>query len=218
MKMIVRLLRRQHRGRLVEDQDVGAAVERLQDLGALLLPDRDVLDERVRVDREVEALRELPDALRRLVEVEENPGPLRLGGEDDVLGDRHHRDQHEVLVHHPDPVVDRLARRVDPHRLALDQDLALVGVVEPVEDVHQRRLAGAVLAEERVDLAAPELEIDVVVREDAREALGHPPQFEDRGLRRPSLRLAHRSWILGWPGTTRGGLPSAPRGDSNGRP
>ena len=31
-------------------------------------------------------------------------------------------------------------------------DLALVGVVEAGEDVHQGRLAGAVLAEERVDL------------------------------------------------------------------
>ena len=34
-----------------------------------------------------------------------------------------------------------------------DEDLARVGLVEPVQDVHQRRLAGAVLAEERVHLA-----------------------------------------------------------------
>ena len=40
---LVRLLRRQHRGRLVEHEDVGAAVERLQDLDALLLADGDVL-------------------------------------------------------------------------------------------------------------------------------------------------------------------------------
>ena len=33
-------------------------------------------------------------------------------------------------------------------------DLALVGLVEAVEDVHQRRLAGAVLAEQGVHLAA----------------------------------------------------------------
>ena len=38
-------------------------------------------------------------------------------------------------------------------RLAVEQDLARVGLVEPVEDVHQRRLAGAVLAEQRVHLA-----------------------------------------------------------------
>ena len=41
-EQLARLLRRQHRGRLVEDQDLGAAVERLQDLDALLLADRDL--------------------------------------------------------------------------------------------------------------------------------------------------------------------------------
>ncbi len=74
-----------------------------------------------------------------------------------------------MLVHHADPALDRLLRRVDPHRLAVAQDLALVRVVEPVEDAHERRLAGAVLAEQRVYLALPEVEVDVVVREDARE-------------------------------------------------
>ena len=49
--------------------------------------------------------------------------------------------------------------------LPLIADLALVRVVEPVEDVHQRRLAGAVLAEQRVHLASAEVEVDVVVRE-----------------------------------------------------
>ena len=39
-----RLLRRQHGRRLVEDQDLGAAVERLQDLDALLLADGDLRD------------------------------------------------------------------------------------------------------------------------------------------------------------------------------
>ena len=42
------LLRRQHRGRLVEDQDARAAVQRLQDLDALALADRQVADARVR--------------------------------------------------------------------------------------------------------------------------------------------------------------------------
>ncbi len=37
---LARLLRREHGGRLVEDQDVGPAVERLQDLDPLLLADR----------------------------------------------------------------------------------------------------------------------------------------------------------------------------------
>ena len=43
---------RQHAGRLVEDQDVGAAVERLEDLDPLLQPDRQLADDRVGIDLE----------------------------------------------------------------------------------------------------------------------------------------------------------------------
>ena len=54
-----RLLRREHGRRLVEDEDVRAPVERLQDLDALLLADGDVLDLRVGVDPEPELEREI---------------------------------------------------------------------------------------------------------------------------------------------------------------
>ena len=99
----MRLLRRQHGRRLVEDEDVGLAVERLQDLDPLLLADADVLDPRVRVDGEVERVGELLHALLGRVVVEQHAGVRRLLGEHDVLGHRHDRDEHEVLVHHADP-------------------------------------------------------------------------------------------------------------------
>ncbi len=106
-EQLLRLLWRQHRGRLVEHQDLGPAVQGLQDLDPLLLADRDVLDQRVRVDDEAVALRDLTDSLLRGALVEQHLAMRRLGGEDDVLGHRHHRDQHEVLVHHADAPVDR---------------------------------------------------------------------------------------------------------------
>ena len=104
---------------------------------------------------------------------------------------RHDRDEHEVLVHHPDPAADRVLRGAEADALALEQDLALVGPVEPVDDVHQRRLAGAVLAEEGVHLARDEVEVDVVVREDARELLGDAAQLED-GARAEAASIAAR--------------------------
>ena len=60
---LARLLRREDGRRLVEDQDLGAAVERLQDLGALLHPDADRRDARFGPHREAELRRELADAL-----------------------------------------------------------------------------------------------------------------------------------------------------------
>ena len=47
---VVDLLRRQHRRRLVEDQQRDVAVERLDDLDALPLADRELPDQRLRVD------------------------------------------------------------------------------------------------------------------------------------------------------------------------
>ena len=76
-------------------------------------------------------------------------------------------------------------RRAELGRLAVDQDLALVGPVEAVEDVHQRRLAGAVLAEERVHLALAQVEVDAVVRDDAGEPLRDPAELENRPLVHP---------------------------------
>ena len=96
-----------------------------------------------------------------------------------------------MLVDHPHPGVDRGARRAELDWTPVDHDLALVGVVEPVQDVHQRRLAGAVLPEERVDLARAEIEADVVVCDDAGEALRDPAHLEDN-----PLRLGHRPAIL----------------------
>ena len=50
------LLRREHRGGLVEDQDAGVAVERLEDFDALLLADRQRTDARHGIDVEPEFL------------------------------------------------------------------------------------------------------------------------------------------------------------------
>ena len=173
------LLRGEHGSGLVEDQDVRAPVERLQDLDALLLSDGDVLDPRVRVDGEVELLGQFLDPAPGRREVEHDTCSRRLLREHDVLGDRHHGDEHEVLVHHADAAVDRLPRRTHLRGLPVDEDLAFVRVVQPVEDAHQRGLPRAVLAEQRMHLSAPELEVDVVVREHSRELLRDSAQFQN---------------------------------------
>ena len=105
-----RLLRREHCSRLVQDQDVGAPVEGFQDLDPLLLADADVLHAGVRVDGELERGGDPLDALLRGGLVEQHLLAGRLDPEHDVLRDRHHRDEHEVLVDHADSQVDRIAR------------------------------------------------------------------------------------------------------------
>jgi hypothetical protein len=100
-------------------------------------------------------------------------------------------------VHHRDAGVERIARRVELDRLAPQPDLPAVRTVEAGEDVRQRRLAGAVLAEQRVDLAGGRLEVDVLVGDDGGEALGDPPQ-RDCGRWRGGLRLPAARTISPW--------------------
>src|SRR4029078_3079997 len=89
---LARLLWREHGCRLVENEDLGAPVEGLQDLDALLHADADRLAPGVGPDREPEPLGELADAglCRALVE---ERALRRLGGEDDGLRHPHAPDE-----------------------------------------------------------------------------------------------------------------------------
>ena len=150
----VDLLRRQHRRRLVQDQHARVAVQRLEDLDALLLADRELPDARVGLHRQPVALGELGDLLLDLARVqrEARARPL-LVAEQHVLGDGERLDEAKVLVHHRDAGRERVTRGGEAHRLAPQLDRAGVGLVEPGQDVRERALARAVLAEQRVHLA-----------------------------------------------------------------
>ena len=113
----------------------------------------------------------------------------RLGAEDHVVRNRQDRHEHEVLVDHADAALDRVRRTGDLNGLTVQQDLPLVGFGKAVEDVHERRLARAVLAEQRVDLAGTHIEVDVIVGDDARISLGHAAHLQ-RGNAGPSV-LGH---------------------------
>jgi len=183
----VRLLRRQHGGRLVENENPRLAIERLQDLDALLLAERELPDPSARLDGEPVALRQLGNAAFdcTLAQTERAPLPAMIA-ENDVLGHGERLHEPEVLVDHANPRVERVARRVEMHLTAVEEDLAVVWPVEAGEDVRERALAGAVLAEERVHFACCGLELDGVVGEDARKAL-RDPAHRDCGGRRGAV-------------------------------
>ena len=71
---------------------------------------------------------------------------------------------------------------------AVDEDLTRVRAGQPVQDVHQGRLAGAVLAEQRVDLTRPDVQVDRIVGDDARIAFGDAPHLERGGANLRGLR------------------------------
>ena len=166
----VDLLRHQHRGRLVEDDDPGAAVEHLEDLDPLPVADAEVLDQLVGVEAEAVGVGDPDDLGAGLVA----DAVQLLGAEHDVLQDGEVVGQHEVLEHHADAGAIASVGELNVHLLAVDLDRALVGLLHAVQDLHQRRLAGAVLADQGVDRARADRDVDVVVGDDAREALADP--------------------------------------------
>jgi hypothetical protein len=83
-----------------------------------------------------------------------------------------------VLVDHADARLHGITGSGEVLRDVVEQDLAFFGVIQPVEDVHQGRLAGAVLPEQGVDLTGLHDQVDRVVGDQVTEALGDSAQFE----------------------------------------
>ncbi len=107
-EQLVDLLRHQHRGRLVEDQDPGAAIQHLEDLDSLAISDAQVADEGLGLHVEPVDPAQLGDAVGRLPEVDPQRRP-GLVAEDHVLLDREVVREHEVLMHHADSDSNRVA-------------------------------------------------------------------------------------------------------------
>ena len=95
--------------------------------------------------------------------------PLRTEG--DVLEHGEVVGEHEVLEDHADSGLDGVGGRPEHDLGAVDLDRAGVGLLHAVQDLHQGRLAGAVLPDDRVDGAVRDIDVDVVVGDDAGEAL-----------------------------------------------
>jgi hypothetical protein len=167
------LERGQDRRGLVHNQQLGVLQQAANDLDALALTDRKAVDVAQGVDRQAVALGDLRDAPGQRLEV-----AAVLDAERNVLGHGQGVEEVEVLEHHADAQPARLGRRVAAERRALPEHLAGVRLDHAVDDLHQGALAGAVLAQERVNLARGDLEVDAVVGQHARKALGDPAQLE----------------------------------------
>ena len=181
----VDLLRRQHGGRLVEDEDAGVAVEHLQDLDPLLLADGEPRDAGVERDGEAalghepfESFGAPPAASAAAASSRSVPSTMfsmtvRLSA------------SAKCWCTMPMPALSAACGEPGGSGCkapvgAGDRDRPLVGDVVAEEDVHQRRLAGAVLAEKRQDLAALKVEVDAVVGDERTEALGDVSASERR--------------------------------------
>jgi hypothetical protein len=166
---LVGLLRCQHRGGLVQDQQARLQVQLLEQLQLLLLAGGQPGRRGIQVEPERRGRQEGLElrALRPPVD----HGGRAAAGQQQVLGHRHARRQREVLVDHADAQRARDDRIGDVLLAAVDQDAAGLGAVEAGDALDQRALAGAVLAQQRMHGARRRLERDAVQRREAPKRL-----------------------------------------------
>ena len=108
--------------------------------------------------------------------------PLRLlPAEEHVLDDVEVVAEREVLVDDLDAERGGVAGAVDGDRLAVEAELARVDGVDAADALDQGGLAGAVVADQRGDLAGVGGEVDVVQDLHRAEALVDPAQLEQGG-------------------------------------
>ena len=94
------------------------------------------------------------------------------------------------------PSRHRALRVVDVDQLAVEHNCAMVGLVDTAKNLDQGRLAGAVLADDGVDLPRPNSDGDLLKGMRAAERLGDIAQFEEILLAPACLHPHPRSPLL----------------------
>ena len=167
----------QNRRRLVKDQQLHTRlVDLAGDLDKLHVADRQALHQRIFVNGHAHAVQRPAGVLghgghiQRFQILAKDAGQqTRMGDfavELDVFGDGEARQQHKLLVNHADALEHRVVRRGDRRLLTINQHFAFkaagrVNDGHAKEHVHQRALACAVFAQQRVDFAGADFEGDV---------------------------------------------------------
>ena len=198
----------ERRGGLIQDQQLDALGERLGDLDELLLADADVLDLGVRALGQADA-REQLIGLDSGVEPVDDPTSRALVAQEEVLHDAQLGDQRQLLVNDHDARSLTLADAFELADLVLEDDLAVVRAerIDAGEDLHQSGLARAVLAADRMDLTASDVQGDVRQRLDAGKLLGDPLHGENRVVHMSTPSGKRRKPC--WTATDRGSGPVA---------
>ena len=95
--------------------------------------------------------------------------------------------QVQFLMNDADAERLRLARARTVDRLAVEEDFAGIRLIDAGEDLHQRRLAGAVLAHQRMHFAAIEIESRAAQRMHAGKALLDAAHLHEPFARRAEI-------------------------------
>jgi hypothetical protein len=145
----------------IEDDDTMRHEQHAGDLHQLPLRDREPRDDGIRIDIGAEITDRLRGALVHL-SVVDREAFAEFPAEIDILRHREIWGQQDFLMHQHDAVLFGIHRPGKAHRLAVDRKLAARWLVVARQNLHQRRLAGAVLADDGMHLTGIHRQADVL--------------------------------------------------------
>ena len=173
------LLRGQHGGRLIENQNIVVPVQHLEDLHALLHAHRNIADQCVRIHAQAVFFRERHHLFAGLRLLQKAVAGI-LHAKDDIVQHAEAFHQFKMLVDHADTQTVGIVGVAHADFLAIFFDHTLFRLVQTEQNAHQGGLTGAILAKQRMNLPPPKLERDVIVCFDAGEYLGDVQHFNDK--------------------------------------
>ena len=83
-----------------------------------------------------------------------------------------------MLMHHADPFIDGRPGRVDSDSLAVNEDTALIRLVQTIQNIHQRRFPGAVFPQQGQHFSSGNVNADMVIAENSGKPLDNIPHFQ----------------------------------------
>ena len=163
----------------------------------MLLTNTEIADRDVRIELKLQFVEHPLRAAVELFGANESEAP-RLATEKNIFGDRELRNERQLLMHDGDPGIFGRMHAVELAHLTVHANLALVGAVriDAAEDVHESGFAGAIFADERVNLAGMEIDRNTIERKDARKALGDLAHFQDGGRPARSRRASRPTVVV----------------------
>ena len=139
------LLRGQDGCRLIEDENIRAAVEHLDNFKRLLLADAHLIYLLIKVQRELVLF---TDGTRLIAHGTQVELLVLVHAQGDIFHSGKNIHKLKVLVNHADAQCQGITRGTNLRRLAVDPDNAGIRVINTGDHIHQRCLAGAVFAQQ----------------------------------------------------------------------
>ena len=164
----------------VEDEQLRLGGERLQNCDELARRDRQLVDRCVGVDAsQREPLKSLEGPGPQALAIDRAKAGHRLTVEEDILGHRKVGDEGQLLEDDCYPGGSGRTGVGRPKGLATEDDLPSVRRHGSGDDLYERRLTGAVLADQGMDFTWADVEADFPQSSDATERLAYAASTQD---------------------------------------